>query len=100
MPCYNEEAAIATVVRDFKAALPDATIYVYDNNSKDQTMARAAEAGRGGARRKPARAKGMSCGACLPMSTQISICWSMATTPMTRTPRRAQQLSADDRRSG
>ena len=45
VPCYNEEAAIATVVRDFRAALPGATIYVYDNNSKDQTVARAREAG-------------------------------------------------------
>ena len=45
VPCYNEEAAIATVVKDFRAALPGATIYVYDNNSRDQTSARAAEAG-------------------------------------------------------
>lgn len=45
VPCYNEEAAIAAVVRDFKAALPSATVYVYDNNSKDGTMARAREAG-------------------------------------------------------
>ncbi len=45
VPCYNEEAAITTVVRDFKAALPDAVIYVYDNNSRDQTVARAREAG-------------------------------------------------------
>jgi glycosyltransferase involved in cell wall biosynthesis len=45
VPCYNEEAAIATVVRNFHAALPDAIVYVYDNNSKDQTAARAAEAG-------------------------------------------------------
>jgi glycosyltransferase involved in cell wall biosynthesis len=45
VPCYNEEAAIAKVVRDFKAALPDAVVYVYDNNSKDQTIARAKEAG-------------------------------------------------------
>jgi glycosyltransferase involved in cell wall biosynthesis len=45
VPCYNEEAAIATVVRDFKAALPGAVIYVYDNNSKDQTAARARAAG-------------------------------------------------------
>src|ERR1700744_5334673 len=44
-PCYNEEAAIAKVVRDFREALPDAVIYVYDNNSRDQTMARAREAG-------------------------------------------------------
>ena len=41
MPCYNEEAAIAKVVADFRAALPGATLYVYDNNSKDQTVARA-----------------------------------------------------------
>ena len=45
VPCYNEEAAIATVVRDFKAALPQAVIYVYDNNSRDGTVARAREAG-------------------------------------------------------
>src|ERR1700761_6072324 len=45
IPCYNEEAAIATTVRDFRAALPMATVYVYDNNSKDQTIARATEAG-------------------------------------------------------
>ena len=45
VPCYNEEAAIATVVRDFRAALPGAVIYVYDNNSQDQTVARAREAG-------------------------------------------------------
>ena len=45
VPCYNEEAAIATVVRDFRAALPGAVIYVYDNRSKDQTALRAREAG-------------------------------------------------------
>ncbi len=45
IPCYNEEAAIAAVVRDFRAALPDAKIYVYDNNSKDRTREVAAQAG-------------------------------------------------------
>ncbi len=45
IPCYNEDAAIGTVVRDFRAALPDAVIYVYDNNSKDRTPAVACEAG-------------------------------------------------------
>jgi glycosyltransferase involved in cell wall biosynthesis len=45
VPCYNEEAAIETVVRDFRASLPTAVIYVYDNNSKDETVARAREAG-------------------------------------------------------
>src|SRR3954464_6227682 len=45
VPCYNEEAAIAKVVADFRAALPGATVYVYDNNSRDQTVARAQAAG-------------------------------------------------------
>ena len=45
VPCYNEEAAIAAVVRDFRRVLPGAVIYVYDNNSSDQTAARAREAG-------------------------------------------------------
>ena len=45
VPCYNEEAAVATVVADFRKALPQATIYVYDNNSKDRTVAVAREAG-------------------------------------------------------
>ncbi|HEY5046777.1 MAG TPA: glycosyltransferase family 2 protein [Rhizomicrobium sp.] len=45
IPCYNEEAAIAKVVQDFRAALPMADIYVYDNNSKDGTAARAKQAG-------------------------------------------------------
>jgi glycosyltransferase involved in cell wall biosynthesis len=45
IPCYNEEAAIASVVRDFRAALPDATVYVYDNNSSDRTIAVARAAG-------------------------------------------------------
>ena len=45
VPCYNEEAAIAKVVADFGAALPTADIYVYDNNSCDQTVAAARAAG-------------------------------------------------------
>jgi glycosyltransferase involved in cell wall biosynthesis len=45
VPCYNEEAAIAKVVSDFRHALPAAVIFVYDNNSKDATAARAREAG-------------------------------------------------------
>ncbi|HEX3677983.1 MAG TPA: glycosyltransferase family 2 protein [Sphingomicrobium sp.] len=43
LPCYNEEAAIGATIAGFKAALPSATIYVYDNNSSDRT-AEAAEA--------------------------------------------------------
>ena len=45
VPCYNEETAIGKVVRDFREALPGAIIYVYDNNSRDQTVTRAREAG-------------------------------------------------------
>ncbi len=45
LPCYNEEAAIAKTVGEFRAALPDAAIYVYDNNSSDGTMRVAAAAG-------------------------------------------------------
>ena len=46
VPCYNEEVTIRTVVADFRRVLPEATIYVYDNNSTDCTveMARAAGA--------------------------------------------------------
>jgi glycosyltransferase involved in cell wall biosynthesis len=45
IPCYNEEAAIEQVVRSFRAALPQAEIYVYDNNSTDDTVAVARAAG-------------------------------------------------------
>ena len=45
LPCYNEEAAIAQTVAAFRAALPGATIYVYDNNSADRTRDVAAAAG-------------------------------------------------------
>lgn len=45
LPCYNEEASIAAVVLDFRRVLPGARIYVYDNNSTDETAAQAARAG-------------------------------------------------------
>ncbi|HRF07853.1 MAG TPA: glycosyltransferase family 2 protein [Xanthobacteraceae bacterium] len=45
VPCYNEEAAIGTVVEQFRAALPTSEIYVYDNNSKDGTIPAAKAAG-------------------------------------------------------
>ncbi|EDQ35497.1 Glycosyltransferase [Hoeflea phototrophica DFL-43] len=45
LPCYNEAETIGAVVAGFRAALPSARIYVYDNNSKDQTALRAALAG-------------------------------------------------------
>jgi len=45
VPCFNEEAAVATVVSDFRKALPMAEIFVYDNNSKDRTVEVARAAG-------------------------------------------------------
>jgi len=45
IPCYNESRTIAKVVTDYKAVLPDADIYVYDNNSTDDTAKIAIEAG-------------------------------------------------------
>lgn len=45
IPCYNESKTIAKVVKDYKEALPEADIYVYDNNSVDETDKIAREAG-------------------------------------------------------
>ena len=45
LPCYNEEAAIAQTIVGFRTALPDATVYVYDNNSSDRTVEVARAAG-------------------------------------------------------
>lgn len=45
IPCYNEEKTIEKVIKDFRQALPDAKIYVYDNNSKDKTAEIAKKAG-------------------------------------------------------
>jgi glycosyltransferase involved in cell wall biosynthesis len=57
VPCFNEAAAIGKVVADFRAALPTATVYVYDNNSTDDTGAIAAAAG-AEVRRETRRGKG------------------------------------------
>ena len=45
IPCFNEEAAVGKVVHAFRAVLPDAAIYVYDNNSTDRTVEVARAAG-------------------------------------------------------
>jgi glycosyltransferase involved in cell wall biosynthesis len=45
VPCFNEEAAVATVIADFRKILPSAETYVYDNNSSDRTVAVARDAG-------------------------------------------------------
>jgi len=57
IPCLNEAGGIAGVVTGFRAALPEATIYVYDNGSTDDTSAVAASAG-AQVRREPMRGKG------------------------------------------
>jgi len=57
IPCYNEAASIGLVVADFRAALPTAKIYVYDNNSTDDTVALATKAG-AIVRREPRQGKG------------------------------------------
>ena len=45
IPCYNESKTIEKVIKDYKKALPEADIYVYDNNSKDKTDVIAKKAG-------------------------------------------------------
>jgi glycosyltransferase involved in cell wall biosynthesis len=57
LPCFNEEAAIGPVVEGFRAALPYATVYVYDNGSTDGTVEKAAAAG-AVVRHEPRRGKG------------------------------------------
>ncbi len=57
IPCHNEDASIAKVVEDFRAALPTATIFVYDNNSTDRTTEVAHAAG-AVVRHEPLRGKG------------------------------------------
>lgn len=57
LPCYNEALTIGKVVKDFRAALPDADIYVYDNNSTDGTADVAREAG-AIVRKEPIQGKG------------------------------------------
>jgi glycosyltransferase involved in cell wall biosynthesis len=57
IPCYNEAVAIGRVVADFKSALPQATVFVYDNNSTDETSDVARKAG-AVVRREPLQGKG------------------------------------------
>src|SRR5262245_46287444 len=57
IPCHNEEGTVATVVRDFQKVLPEAAVYVYDNNSTDRTAQVAASAG-AAVRAEPLQGKG------------------------------------------
>ena len=63
IPCYNEALTIAKVVDDFRRVLPDAAIYVYDNNSSDGTAAIAAEHG-AIVRTEPRQGKATWCARC------------------------------------
>ena len=60
IPCYNEELTVEKVVTDFKKELPEADIYVYDNNSKDRTSELAVKAG-AVVRKETAQGKGNVC---------------------------------------
>ena len=88
VPCYNEERAVAKVVADFRAALPDAAIYVYDNNSTDRTVEAALRAG-AVVRREAYQGKGQWSGGCSTTSRPTSTCWSMAMRPTMRPARAA-----------
>ena len=72
LPCYNEEAAIGATVEGFRQALPGATIYVYDNNSRDRTRESPPPPARSSGRR-PSRARATSSGGCSPTSRPTSI---------------------------
>ena len=60
IPCYNESKTVEKVVRDFRTALPEAVIYVYDNNSTDGTARIAFESGTV-VRHEPRQGKGNVC---------------------------------------
>lgn len=68
IPCYNEGIAIAKVVDDFKQIIPEAKIYVYDNNSTDNTVEEAKKPAPLSAM-KAIRAREMLSAGCLPILT-------------------------------
>jgi len=63
--CFNEEVTIGRVVQDFRRVLPDATVYVYDNNSTDATADEARAVVRSCGPRR-CRARATWCSACSP----------------------------------
>ena len=71
VPCHNEALAVGTVVNDFRSVLPDRDLYVYDNNSTDDTVEMARQAG-AVVRHETAQAKATSCAGCSPTSTPTS----------------------------
>lgn len=84
IPCYNEAVTIAKVVDDFKRELPEAVIYVYDNNSKDETAKIAAEHG-AIVRHEPRQGKG---NVVRSMFRDIDADYTLWSTVMTRIPPR------------
>nr|WP_239452410.1 glycosyltransferase [Collinsella intestinalis] len=80
IPCYNEALTVGKVIDVFRAALPGATIYVYDNNSTDDTAAIAREHG-AVVRFEPRQGKAMWCARCFATSRPTATSWSTATTP-------------------
>ena len=87
LPCYNEEVTIGKVVRDFKASLPQADIYVYDNNSTDRTADIAASEG-AIVRKEPRQGKGNVIRAMFEdIDADVYVTWQMAMTPIRQTRR-------------
>ena len=87
VPCFNEEAAVATVVADFRSPA-DGRIYVYDNNSRDRTAEVAREAG-AEVRGERRQGKGHVVRRMFADIDADSICWSTAMRPTMRPVRRA-----------
>ena len=74
IPCYNEAPTIQKVVEDFRKALPEAVVYVYDNNSTDGT-ADLAEKPAPWCATNTSRARAMSYAACSGRSTPSATSW-------------------------
>ena len=72
VPCYNEAVTIAKVIDDFRAALPGAAIYVYDNNSTDLTALHARAAGAAAAAAQASRSSASPAAAAARISP---LCW-------------------------
>lgn len=76
IPCYNESKTIEKVVKDFKNILPNADIYVYDNNSTDMT-AQIAQAAGVIVRSEKSREKGTLSALCFEILKRTVILWLM-----------------------
>jgi glycosyltransferase involved in cell wall biosynthesis len=83
VPSYNEQAAIAKVVRDFRAALPGAAIFVFDNNATDKTAVVARAAGAEAFQEKH-QGKGFVVRRMFTDVEADTTCWWTATPPTTR----------------